>query len=317
MATRLHIIANCADRKRLAVPGERRLGTHRARGSVSRLSSFVKALSSAQDDSVEAKDLYVGPYWAVVRELPLVAEVSRIAASLWVASAGYGLVPSNAKLHGYSATFRVGEADSVASTAEPYSVAEQVSAWWAELARWKGPTRQPRRVADLALAEPHAHVMVVASPRYIQAMAEDLRGAAGILGSRLIVVTSQEFGEGDPLSRNVVATEERLLGEVQGARPALHARVARHILAGARTHGLDAEALRARYQELAESADFRPTPERQPMTDHEVKRFIKQELRAAPDLSYTRALRALRDGGRACEQKRFKNLFREFASRVH
>lgn len=317
MAIRLHIVANCADRKRLAVPGERRLGTHHAHGSVSRLSSFVKALSSARGDSVEAKDLYVGPYWAVVRELPLVAEASRIAASLWVASAGYGLVPSNAKLHGYSATFRVGEADSVACTAEPYSVAEQVSAWWADLARWHGPARQTRRVTDLASAEPNAHVMVVASPRYVQAMADDLRGAAGILGSRLIVVTSQEFGGGDSLSRNVVASEERLLAEVQGARPALHARVARHILAGARTHGLDAEALRARYQKIAEAADFRPTPERQPMTDHEVKRFIKQELRTAPDLSCTRALRVLRDGGRACEQKRFKNLFREVASRVH
>jgi hypothetical protein len=317
MATRLHIVANCADRKRLAVPGERRLGTHHAHGSVSRLSSFVKALSSARGDSVEAKDLYVGPYWAVVRELPLVAEASRIAASLWVSSAGYGLVPSNAKLHGYSATFRVGESDSVACTADPYSVAEQVSAWWADLARWNGPTRQPRRLTDLASAEPHAHVMVVASPRYVQAMADDLRSTAGILGSRLIVITSYEFGGGDPLSRNVIASEERLLAEVRGARPALHARVARHILANAQTHGLDAEALRARYHDLAELADFRRTPERQPMTDHEVKRFIKRELHTAPGISYTRALRELRDGGRACEQKRFKNLFREVATRVY
>jgi hypothetical protein len=316
MATRLHIVANCADRKRLVVPGECRLGAHQANGSISRLSSFMKALSSSRGDSIEAKDLYVGPYWAVVRELPLVADAAQIAASLWVASAGYGLVPSDAKLHGYSATFRVGEQDSVASTDEPYSVAEQVSAWWAGLARWNGPTRQPRRVTDLASAEPHAHVMVVASPRYVQAMADDLRGAARILGTRLIIVTSHEFGGGDPLNRNIVPSQERLLPAVQGARPALHARVARHILAGARTHGLEAETLRSRYQELADSADFHATPERQSMTDQEVKRFIRRELVAAPDLSCTRALRVLRDAGRACEQKRFKNLFHE-VSRVH
>jgi hypothetical protein len=47
-----------------------------------------------------------------------------------------------------------------------------------------------------------------------------------------------------------------------------------------------------------------------------VKRFIKAELRNAPDLSCTRALRILRDGERACEQKRFKNLFHGVASRV-
>ena len=53
------------------------------------------------------------------------------------------------------------------------------------------------------------------------------------------------------------------------------------------------------------------------MTDYQVKRFIKRELRSAPGLSCTRALRVLRDGGRACEQKRFKNLFREVAGYVH
>jgi hypothetical protein len=316
MTTRLHIIANCADRKRLMVPQERRLGAHRAHGSVSRLSSFVQALSDARGDAVEAKDLYVGPYWAVVRELPLVAAASRIEASLWVASAGYGLVPANAKLRGYSATFRVGEADSVACSGEPYSVAEQVSAWWAALAQWDGPADQPRRVSDLASAEPDAHVMVVASPRYLQAMVKDLRGAAKLLGNRLIIVTSQNFGVGEPLTRNVVASEERLLAEVHGARPALHARVARHILSGAPRYGLDAETLRTRYLEIARSADFCRHPVRETMTDEEVKRFIKTELRNAPDLSYTRALRMLRDGDRACEQKRFKNLFHEVASRV-
>jgi hypothetical protein len=316
MTTRLHIIANCADRKRLMVPHEHRLGAHRAHGSVSRLSSFVEALSAGRGDAVEAKDLYVGPYWAVVRELPLVAAESHIAASLWVASAGYGLVPGNAKLRGYSATFRAGEADSVACSGEPHSVAEQVSAWWGALAEWSGPADQPRRVTDLASADPDAHVMVVASPRYVQAMVEDLRGAAKLLGNRLIIVTSQSFGAGDPLSRNIVASEERLLAEVHGARPALHARVARHILSGAPHHGLDAERLRTRYLEIARIADFRRPPVRQPMTDQEVKRFIKAELRNAPDLSCTRALRILRDGERACEQKRFKNLFHGVASRV-
>jgi hypothetical protein len=316
MRTRLHIVANCADRKRLPVPAEHRLGTHRAEGSRARLSSFIAALSSSRCESLEAKDLYVGPYWAVIRELPAVAESSRMDARLWVASAGYGLVPADAKLHGYSATFRVGEPDSVARTAEPYSVAEQVSAWWEGLAQWHGPSRAPRRVSDLASAEPRARMMVVASPRYVQAMSNDLRGAAKVLGNRLVIVTSHEFGDEDRLSRHVVDSEERLLAEVKGARPALHARVARHILAGAPQHGLDAGVLRARYREVAEDADFRRHPERDAMTDQELKRFIKQELRAAPELSYTRALRVLRDSGCACEQKRFKNLFCEVASRV-
>ncbi len=317
MKTRLHIVANCADRKRLPVPAERRLGTHRASGSRSRMSSFIAALSASRGESVEAKDLYVGPYWAVVRELPVVADASRIDAELWIASAGYGLVPSNAKLHGYSATFRVGEPDSVASTTEPHSVAEQVSAWWAGLASWRGPSRAPRRVTELAAVDPRAIVMVLGSPRYVQAMSDDLRGAARLLGDRLIIVTSHEFELGHPLRDNVVVAEERLLAEVQGARPALQARVARHILANARRHGLGAAELRRKYDKLAEGSGFRRTPERSPMTDRAVRLFITRQLHATPNLSCTRALRVLRDGGRACEQKRFKNLFREVSDRAH
>jgi hypothetical protein len=45
------------------------------------------------------------------------------------------------------------------------------------------------------------------------------------------------------------------------------------------------------------------------MSDDDVRRFIRERLRAEPDLRHTRMLRDLRDGGRACEQKRFRRLF--------
>lgn len=47
------------------------------------------------------------------------------------------------------------------------------------------------------------------------------------------------------------------------------------------------------------------------MTDEEVRRFIRRELGSAPDSSHTGLLRTLRDAGKACEQKRFRNLFHE------
>ena len=317
MKTRIHIVANCADRKRLQVPPQCMLRMHHARSGLSRLASFLRTLESARGVSAVAEELYVGPYWAVVRDLPVVAASRGLEASLWVASAGYGLVPGSARLHGYSATFRVGEPDSVPSTDEPFSITEQLTAWWAGLSEWAGPSGKPRRIADLASAEPKAYVMVVSSPRYVQAMSEDLRSALKYLGPRLIIVTSHRLASSDPLAANVVLSEERLLPVVEGARPALHARVARHILAGSRSSGLDAHELRSRYARLAARAGFTRVPTRKPMTDAEVKRYLRQELHRAPRLSYTRALRVLRSRGRACEQKRFKGLFGEVVGRVN
>ena len=312
MKTRLHIVASCADRKRLPIAKELRLGSHRDRGRVSRLDSFLIALGRANGDTLPAADLYAGPYWAVVRELPAAAAGAGVQATLWVASAGYGLVPATAPLRGYSATFRLGEPDSVASGLESDPVSTQLAAWWQGLAAWKGPSPgRPRCVSDLAAAEPRSHVMVLGSPRYIQALEDDLGSAVSILRERLLIVTSLAPGKGNPLAGNVIASEERLLSVVEGARPALHARVARHIIAESPRYGLAADTVRGRLRSLADRSSYRRPPERAPMNDEQVRAFIRRALRTQRELSCTRALRSLRDGGRACEQKRFRELYQE------
>jgi hypothetical protein len=67
---------------------------------------------------------------------------------------------------------------------------------------------------------------------------------------------------------------------------------------------------------LASSADA-PTFDRARLDDHQVERFIHVALRRSPDTSCTRALRALRDGGQACEQSRFKTLFHHVRKVLH
>lgn len=311
MKKRVHIVASCADRKLLSVPKERRLRSHHARGSVSRFDSFLSALRNASGETRSARELYAGPYWAVVRQLPDVAGDAGLDARLWVASAGYGLVPADALLHGYSATFRSGERDSVASGDDEAPFADQLTAWWAALSDWEGPSRgAPRSVHELARKHSDT-VVVLASPRYFQAMSEDLRAAAELLGDNLLVVTSYQPQASDPLASNVIPSQERLIGHVKGARPALHARVARHILEHAPTHPLSARALRTRYEGLARSSNYERVLDRTPVTDEDVRRFIRRKLVSAPESSHTGLLRALRDAGKACEQKRFRNLFHE------
>ena len=62
-----------------------------------------------EDDTVApiaAHDLYCGDHWAVAKGLAAGAQSRRV--ELWVASAGYGLVPASAPLKPYAATFTPG-----------------------------------------------------------------------------------------------------------------------------------------------------------------------------------------------------------------
>lgn len=315
MSTTVHIVAACADKKRYPPDRGARLRAH-SRGSVAeRVASFTAALCEA-GPRLPASELYVGPYWATVRSLPEVAASAGRAARLWVASAGYGLIPATATVSPYSATFQVGHLDSVADPRSSHPVAGQLSAWWTELTRRSGFSHlEPRSLAELAASDPRATVMVVVSPRYFQAMRVDLERTAETLGERLIVISSQRLGDGDPLQTNVVVSEGRLTNVVGGALPSLHARVAAHMLREARSHALTATSLRTLYAQLSSTTAPRRTFDRRPMSDDEVIEFIRRATAHDRRASHTGLLRELRSNGRACEQKRFKRLFEE-ASRL-
>ena len=313
MSQRLHIIAACADRKRLPALPELCLRSHRATGKRTRLRSFLDALEAASGERLPARDLYVGSYWAAIRELPDLAAQRGLACRLWVASAGYGLVPSDAPLHGYSATFQLGADDSVASS-NGLPVRTQLASWWTALTMWPGPaSKHPRRLVDLAKSDRRASFIVVASRRYVQAMGPDLVQAASIIGERFAVVSSSDSAQEPDLAEHLVPSEAALLPAVGGALPSLHARVARDIVLRSRGRGLCASSLRAHYQRLVERSTYEGMPRRDGASDLEVATFIRTQLGEQPDLHCTPALRMWRASGRACEQKRFKALFHEVA----
>ena len=316
MRNRLHIIAACADRKRAKPAHALCLRAHRSTPKKARLQSFIEALESATGEAIPAVDLYVGAYWATVRELPALAAGLDFEATLWVASAGYGLMPATSSVHAYSATFQVGVLDSVSTGPSEHSVRDQVLAWWEGLASWKGPARRsPRQIADLVADDPHATVIVIASPRYVQAMRRDLRSAGHVLRDRLLVVSSIAADGEVGLAPMLIPSEASLLPVVGGSLPSLHARVARDIILGSRKHGLRAPEIQARYRQLIASSDYAGMPQRDNATDAEVVAFAHKALKGRPDLTHTPALRMWRDGGRACEQKRFKRIFQEVVSR--
>lgn len=316
MSDMVHILASCTERKRLQVPAELRLGKIRGRDLSGRARRWWQRLMHHRSDTLPATDLYAGGHWAVVRRLPEVARARELHPALWAISAGYGLVPASARLHAYSATFVPGHPDSVSRTA---AMGDQRQAWWAALTRLKGPDRKaPRSIADLVRRNPSASVLVVASAHYVDALEPDLLDAAAALveSERLIIITTPGRMARGPLGPHVIAAQAQWQKILGGARTSLHARLAEKILSEA-ADGLSVEAVRARLERVLERSPAVPQDGRQKMTDDDVRAFIRQALARDARASHTKLLRALREGGRACEQSRFRRLFFEVTGRGH
>lgn len=312
MKRTIHIIASCTERKRVPVPAELRLRRIANATASVRADRWWRCLSEHASVTVPATDLYGGDHWSVAKTLPGVAEASGFNAHLWVASAGYGLVPINAPLRSYSATFAGGHPDSVVSLTDGVAQSDFARSWWAILSGRPGPSLGvPRTIVDIVRHDPRAYIVTVGSPDYVGAMEDDLLSAIGEASNpdRIIVISTHgRFARG-VLGQHLIPSDARLQRRVGGARTSLHARVARKILEEVSEWDLSAELLQAHYRRVLASSAEPPTFDRTRLTDQKVDRFIRAELRRSPDTSCTQALRALRDGGQACEQSRFKTLF--------
>jgi hypothetical protein len=299
----IHIIVTCANRKKVAIPEDLRLGNLREDPPTERFSVWAERLTTTTTLGIPAFELYAGEHWQAVRAL---RQSVHDTASLWVCSAGYGLVPIDADLAPYAATFAPGEPDSAGSSLAA------MREWWQQLTRWQWPAEDPpRSFADLARRDPRAVIIAVLSESYMRACADDLREAATCLANReqfVILGPPNRCAELDEFVVPVTATLRPVVG---GSMQALNVRAATHLLALAGSN-LGIRALRKLAKEATESAP--PDPGRRPagkkLNDHEVREYIRQALGDGPGTA-TKLLRQLRSSGQSCEQARFRALFAE------
>jgi hypothetical protein len=314
----VHIVASCTQRKGYPVPTDLRLGSISHGKLAERLATWSDRLQQNGVDRIAAINLYRGQHWAVVRELPAVAQASGFQADLWVTSAGYGLVSAEAQVRPYSATFAASEDDSVWRPSDG-DRPTALRTWWKGLQGLPGPvTEAPRSLTALAGMSPDAFLLVIASPSYVAAMADDLAGARAKLADpqRLIVISSRNGSLPECLASHLVPSEAPLSGVLGGARGSLHARTARRILQETATVPLYADVLVPRYTHLVSEIESATPPVRLKLLDEEVRRFIREAIAENKDLTCTAALRRLRTSGQACEQRRFAGLYAEITRRA-
>src|SRR5262245_32489892 len=139
MASILHIVANCADTKRFAVPELLRLGSLQIRSVQRRAVRWCDRLAKHKGQAVPAVNLYAGDHWATVKSLPTLANEFGFQSKLWIISAGYELIPSEVSIHPYSATFSSGHVDSVARLSlKSLSQDDILSLWWEAMSKLPG-----------------------------------------------------------------------------------------------------------------------------------------------------------------------------------
>lgn len=309
----LRIVASCTQGKKYPVTSDLRLGSLPKATLDERLAMWKDRLQQSTADVVAAIDLYRGQHWAVVRDLPAVAQAAGYRAELWVASAGYGLVPADTKIHPYSATFTGSDEDSVWKPIDG-DRRTALRRWWSGLQTLPvSSTESPRSLEALAGATPDAVFLVIGSPAYMAAIADDLAGARARLldPQRLVVITSRDGSLPDWLGSHVVPSEAPLSAMLGGSRGSLHARTARRLLQEAAEVPLRADVIVPHYSALMSKAESVAVPARQRLADENVRNFIRETLAANGTLSCTAALQRLRMSGQACEQRRFSGLYSE------
>jgi hypothetical protein len=188
-----------------------------------------------------------------------------------VLSAGYGLIPLDALVRPYAATFAPNHPDSVTAAVTQGGASDARRAWYEHLAQWRGPEpASPRTLAELASEHKNSIVLVAGSDHYLDAVATDLLEAAQTLRSGRLAVFSAGTENHRTLDPYRVPCNATLQAELGGPLNSLNVRCLRYALGHAKAGGLELPALKNTFGRLLKAQPERTKHNRRPLSDDEV-----------------------------------------------
>ncbi len=289
---KLTLVVTCTDRKRLPASVDLQVRSLPGSTLAARADAWIQRLS-APVEKLPLVELYKGEAWQQVRELVRTAWRMGYAPELIVASAGLGLRHSESQAGGYAATFAHGHADSVASRDD------DARAWWACMQAAPDVLPAPSRLLT-------GRVLVVASSAYARGIATTLHQVAETASIALLVGGMCDIPGLTRLSPN-----KALRAPLGGTASSLNLRMAQRWLEMTEGRELVSNRIRQEWQRWCASVEQTESYDRRRLTDEQVQEFISEIRAANPRASASSVLRALRDGGFACEQSRCRRLFHE------
>lgn len=304
----VNVVVTCTKDKRHSVAKECQLRNVPGDSLPVRLKEWQSRLKRNWRDRVVVGDLYSGDHWANVRSF----ESSYFDIDIWVCSAGFGLVRFDDSITPYAATFSGNHPDSVSAGLTDGERSSASKQWWERTSRWKAHFKdRPRSLAALMATYPKRSTLIVASETYLRAIADDVReGVAHLHDPDQLAIVCSGAKSLDGLDENLVPCDARLQAATGGARRSLNTRLANKILRESRVPPR-ASTLAVRYCKLLSQQPELEKYDRKPLSDDQVRQFIRKKLVKDDSLRHTPLLRMLRDDDKACEQKRFSSLFKE------
>jgi hypothetical protein len=296
------VFTNCSQRKRIAPEAPLRAATLHSGDVMSVAADWMERVSSA-GVTQPAEDLYSGRNFTLSR-----TAANGTASSLYIVSAGLGLVRSSDRVPAYSLTVARSSADNVLAHLE--QSAATAADWWDALGKAGGGKSIRRVVARLRPAP----VLIALPASYIAMIAHDLAGLSDSDRLRLRIFTgSNKAHIPEDLRSAVMPYDDRLDGHdspVPGTRSDFAARALWDFCTSVLSTSPDAAATRHAKMIKDRLATWRrPTSvARQRGTDEELVALIKDNWEVARGRT-TVLLRILRDDlGIACEQGRLSRL---------
>ena len=314
MGRAVNLVVSCTNRKRYEPASG--LAAHRLHGPDvrARIRTWKERLSTASDERHPAEDLYMGEHWSVVRDIVSAGGTRGWDVRLWICSAGYGLIRPNARIHSYQVTFASGTRDSVA--AWETNAAQK---WWKGVCACSIPGEKglPRSLTALAQKYSRTPMVVALSADYLNAVEKDLLTVLTYAYFRrhLAIISCGTKGESSHWQKNLLPCDGGVSASLGGTLTSLNARVARFLFESPAPEDPTVDY----WTGLARSLERRTVkrPPRTPQSDVAVMGFIRDALRQVPSASRSKLLAKFRATGKACEQKRFGELYMRLKRGAH
>jgi hypothetical protein len=227
---------------------------------------------------------------------------------LFVVSAGVGLIHENDLVPAYDLTI-AGRNSNIALTLG--ALGATTSDWWAEICA-AGIGRGA--IAEALRARPGRQALIALPARYLEMVSADLNMLSDLEVERLRVFTSLAGATLLPvrLQKSVMPYDGRLenLGGHAGTLADFPQRALRHFVESLKGHHFDLAAARLAVEHSLDGLTHRLTPVRSRVSDDAIAQILRKSWHAHNGSS-TRLLRYVRrEAGVACEQRRFRDIWR-------
>lgn len=296
---RIALVVACSQRKRTPPPLELRLSSIDT-GPDERPTEWSRRIHEVEASQHRAQDLYIGDHWRAACEAYRLAQQYSNRAELWVISAGYGLIASSKLIKSYGATFATGSEDSVWRGPSEGDRRRRLREWW-------GALGHDVALTDLLPTRGDGAVVIAAGAAYLAALDADLQHTlhrdAG--DDRVSVISAGTRGDGV-----LLPVSGRFRTGLGGTDSSLNARLLALLARDATAHQFRRSAMAATLTRMASALPSTMRRSGRRTGDAQIARRIREIRQHVPGISRTSALRELRNDGIACEQARFRSIWK-------